>query len=134
MSFSLPTTPIEFLEVALKSRTVDPAAALRLAKKEEQKILLKMNQQVQDLSDKHGEELQKAKNHVTALDIDNMMLRQEEARLRQENEGLRQKNERLLQENERLRQENEGLRQKNERLLQENERLRLQFALLAANK
>ena len=113
MSFRLSVTPIEFLEAALNSGTADPAAALRIAKKEEQRILSKMNQHVQDLAGKHGEEVQRAKNHTTALDIDNMMLRQK---------------------NEQLQQENEQLLKENERLLQENERLRLQFALLAANK
>jgi predicted RNase H-like nuclease (RuvC/YqgF family) len=96
MSFRVSITPVEFLESALNSATADPVAALQLAKKREQSIFLEMNQHVQVLTKKHGEEMLKAKNHVTALDIDNMMLRQE-------NEQLEQENEQLLQENERLR-------------------------------
>ena len=96
MSFRVSVTPVQFLEAALNSGTADPVAALRVAKKEEQSILSKMNRHVQDLAGKHGQEMQRAKNHTTALDIDNMMLRQE-------NDELRQKNERLKKENDELR-------------------------------
>ena len=89
-------TPVEFLEAALNSGTADPVAALRFAKQEEQSILSKMNRHVQDLAGKYGENLQRAKNHTIALDIDNMM--------------LRQKNEQLQQENQRLQKENDELR------------------------
>ena len=106
MSFRVSVTPVEFLEAALNSGTADPVAALRVAKKEEQSILSKMNRHVQDLAGKHGEEMQRAKNHTTALDIDNMMLRQK----------------------------NEQLQQENEQLQQENEQLRLQLVMIAVNK
>jgi hypothetical protein len=84
MSFYLSITPVEFLEAALNSGIADPVAALKRAKKEEQRVLSEMNKHVKDLTDKHGEELQRAKNHATALDIDNMMLRQENERLKLE--------------------------------------------------
>jgi|LakMenEpi03Aug12_release.lakeMendotaPanAssembly.Ray.scaffolds.fasta_scaffold3672043_1 hypothetical protein len=82
MSFRLSITPVEFLEAALNSGTADPVAALKLAKKEEQRVLSEMNKHVKDLTDKHREELQRAMNHITALDIDKNMLEQENERLK----------------------------------------------------
>jgi hypothetical protein len=95
MSFRVSVTPVEFLELALNSATADPVAALQLAKKREQSIFSEMNQHVQVLTKKHGEEMLKAREHTTAIDIDNMMLQQK-------NEQLQQQNERLWQENERV--------------------------------